>query len=177
FAILLSSNKDVGSIPDLLAKELLKPISNLSQTWANAFPVTASVGIAQYPQDGQDIAKLLSNADAAMYQAKRAGKNQYAYYSAELNLESQRRSQIERALRKSNVEDEFRLVFQPYMNNKDNEIEGLEVLLRWDAEGLGPVPPTEFIPIAEQAGLFDKIDRWVFANATDEYHHLRSIFG
>ncbi|HHJ3198389.1 TPA: EAL domain-containing protein [Vibrio parahaemolyticus] len=177
FAILLSSNKDVGSIPDLLAKELLKPISNLSQTWANAFPVTASVGIAQYPQDGQDIAKLLSNADAAMYQAKRAGKNQYAYYSAELNLESQRRSQIERALRKSNVEDEFRLVFQPYMNNKDNEIEGLEVLLRWDAEGLGPVPPTEFIPIAEQAGLFDKIDRWVFANATEEYHHLRSIFG
>lgn len=85
--------------------------------------MTASVGIAQYPQDGQDIAKLLSNADAAMYQAKRAGKNQYAYYSAELNLESQRRSQIERALRKSNVEDEFRLVFQPYMNNKDNEIE------------------------------------------------------
>ncbi|NMS37316.1 diguanylate cyclase, partial [Vibrio parahaemolyticus] len=106
----------------------LKPISNLSSSWSNSFPVTASVGIAQYPQDGTDIAKLLSSADAAMYQAKRAGKNQYAYYSAALNIESQRRSQLERALRKSNVEEEFHLVFQPYMNNRSNEIEGLEVL-------------------------------------------------
>ncbi|HHF2858325.1 TPA: EAL domain-containing protein [Vibrio diabolicus] len=177
FAILLSSNQDAQRLPDLLASELLKPISNLSPSWSNSFPVTASVGIAQYPQDGTDVAKLLSSADAAMYQAKRAGKNQYAYYSAALNVESQRRSQLERALRKSNVEEEFHLVFQPYMNNRDNEIEGLEVLLRWEAEGIGPVPPKEFIPIAEQAGLFDKIDRWVFANATAEYHQLRNIFG
>lgn len=63
------------------------------------------------------------------------------------------------------------------MNNRSNEIEGLEVLLRWEAEGIGPIPPKEFIPIAEQAGLFDKIDRWVFANATAEYHQLRNIFG
>ncbi|EOX3942830.1 MULTISPECIES: EAL domain-containing protein [Vibrio] len=177
FAILLSSNQEVKRLPDLLASELLKPISNLSSSWSNSFPVTASVGIAQYPQDGTDIAKLLSSADAAMYQAKRAGKNQYAYYSAALNIESQRRSQLERALRKSNVEEEFHLVFQPYMNNRSNEIEGLEVLLRWEAEGIGPIPPKEFIPIAEQAGLFDKIDRWVFANATAEYHQLRNIFG
>ena len=156
--------------PDLFAAELLKPINNLTQSAKNSFPVTASVGIAQYPTDGGDIAKLLSSADAAMYQAKRAGKNQYAYYSAALNIEAQRRSQIERALRKANVEEEFHLVFQPYMNSNANEIEGLEVLLRWEAEGIGSVPPKEFIPIAEQTGLFEKIDRWVFANAMAEYH-------
>ena len=177
FAILLSSNQENSELPDLFAAELLKPINNLTQSAKNSFPVTASVGIAQYPRDGGDIAKLLSSADAAMYQAKRAGKNQYAYYSAALNIEAQRRSQIERALRKANVEEEFRLVFQPYMNSNANEIEGLEVLLRWEAEGIGSVPPNEFIPIAEQTGLFEKIDRWVFANAMAEYHQLKSIFG
>ncbi len=178
FAILLSSNQENSDIPDLFAAELLKPINNLTQSAKNSFPVTASVGIAQYPTDGGDIAKLLSSADAAMYQAKRAGKNQYAYYSAALNIEAQRRrSQIERALRKANVEEEFHLVFQPYMNSNANEIEGLEVLLRWEAEGIGSVPPKEFIPIAEQTGLFEKIDRWVFANAMAEYHQLKNIFG
>ncbi|UTZ29175.1 EAL domain-containing protein [Vibrio campbellii] len=177
FAILLSSNQENSELPDLFAAELLKPINNLTQSAKNSFPVTASVGIAQYPRDGGDIAKLLSSADAAMYQAKRAGKNQYAYYSAALNIEAQRRNQIERALRKANVEEEFRLVFQPYMNSNANEIEGLEVLLRWEAEGIGSVPPNEFIPIAEQTGLFEKIDRWVFANAMAEYHQLKSIFG
>lgn len=177
FAILLSSNQENSELPDLFAAELLKPINNLTQSAKNSFPVTASVGIAQYPREGGDIAKLLSSADAAMYQAKRAGKNQYAYYSAALNIEAQRRSQIERALRKANVEEEFHLVFQPYMNSNANEIEGLEVLLRWEAEGIGSVPPNEFIPIAEQTGLFEKIDRWVFANAMAEYHQLKSIFG
>ena len=177
FAILLSSNQENSELPDLFTAELLKPINNLTQSAKNSFPVTASVGIAQYPRDGGDIAKLLSNADAAMYQAKRAGKNQYAYYSAALNIEAQRRSQIERALRKANVEEEFHLVFQPYMNSNANEIEGLEVLLRWEAEGIGSIPPNEFIPIAEQTGLFEKIDRWVFANAMAEYHQLKSIFG
>ncbi|MGP8306939.1 EAL domain-containing protein [Vibrio sp. YIC-376] len=177
FAILLSSNTEVIDMPDLLAEALLKPINNLSHSWSSTLPVTASVGIARFPHDGTDIARLLSNADAAMYQAKRAGKNQYAYYSAELNIAAQRRSQIERALRKTNVEDEFRLVFQPYMNRYDNEIEGLEVLLRWEAESLGNVPPGEFIPIAEQTGLFDKIDRWVFSTAASKYNELKSIFG
>ncbi|ANQ29414.1 EAL domain-containing protein [Vibrio natriegens] len=176
FAILLSSNEYVENLPDLLATELLKPINTLSHSWPNTFPVTASVGVARFPEDGADIAKLLSNADAAMYQAKRAGKNQYAYYSADLNIEAQRRSQIERALRKTDVEKEFRLVFQPYLSRYDNEIEGLEVLLRWDAEGIGPIPPAEFIPIAEQTGLFDKVDRWVFSTAAAQYHQLREIF-
>ncbi len=176
FAILLSSDHYLPDTPDLLATELLKPISNLSHSRSNNLPVTASVGIACYPEDGTDIAKLLSSADAAMYQAKNAGKNQYAYYSAELNIETNRRSQIEHALRRADVEQEFHLVFQPYMNCSDYSVEGLEVLLRWETEGLGSVPPSEFIPIAEQSGLFDKIDRWVFSNAIARYHELRDIF-
>ncbi|MGR5238001.1 EAL domain-containing protein [Vibrio alfacsensis] len=177
FAILMTSNHENNPTPSMLAEKLLRPMQSLNHTSQHSFPVTASVGIAQYPQDGQEVARLLSNADAAMYQAKRGGKNRYAYYSESLNVEAQRRSQIERALRKANVENEFHLVYQPYMDNQKDHIEGLEVLLRWDAKEIGRVSPKEFIPIAEQTGLFDKIDRWVFANATAEYHQLKGIFG
>lgn len=177
FAILLSTNEKKENISSLFATELLKPMQSSENEFSLSYPITASIGIAQYPQDGQEITRLLSNADAAMYQAKRAGKNQFAYYSASLNVEAKRRSQIERALRKSNVEDEFYLVYQPYMDSAQQHVEGLEVLLRWEAEGIGLVSPQEFIPIAEQTGMFEKIDRWVFSHATAEYHHLKDIFG
>ncbi|BBL90419.1 GGDEF domain-containing protein [Vibrio rotiferianus] len=177
FAILLSSKHQSSSIADELTNALLEPIKNCNHHHFGGLPVTASVGIAGFPQDGQDIEKLLSCADAAMYQAKRAGKNQASYYSIEMDEAAQRKGDIERELRKEDIEKEFHLVFQPYMNNKANEIEGLEVLLRWDSSNLGVVPPAEFIPIAEQSGQFNKIDRWVFSNAMLEYHHLKEIFG
>lgn len=96
FAVLMTSSQGADSPPNLFSTELLKPMQSLNQSSPYSYPVTASIGIAQYPQHGKEITTLLSNADAAMYQAKRAGKNQYAHYSTDLNNDAQRRDQIDR---------------------------------------------------------------------------------
>lgn len=96
FAVLMTSNQRTDNTPDLFSTELLKPMQSLNRSSPYSYPVTASIGIAQYPQDGEEITELLSNADAAMYQAKRAGKNQYAHYSTYQNGKAQRQGQIDR---------------------------------------------------------------------------------
>ena len=173
FAILCSSTLTTTSHLESFAQQLLEFRAHPS---FSSLSVTASVGIARYPHDGETIEKLISCADTAMYQAKRAGKNQYQFYSALLDIQAQRRAYIEHALRQPSVEKGFFLVFQPYLDAKTKEIEGLEVLLRWEADEIGVISPKEFIPIAEQSGLFEKIDRWVFANALADYHSLKAIF-
>lgn len=111
-----------------------------------------------------------------MYQAKRAGKNQFADYSRDLDKAIQRQANIERALRDKNFDDEFRLVYMPYMDSTGTHVIGVEVLLRWNSEQLGLVPPDEFIPIAEQTGLFDQVDQWVIQNAFASFHRLQAQF-
>ncbi|MDC0612289.1 EAL domain-containing protein [Vibrio sp.] len=174
FAILLYSSFDLPDCADEFALSLLKPIQNRATSPIGNFPITASIGIATYPEDGQQIEKLLSNADTAMYQAKNAGKNQIAHYSKELDKVVQRRANIERALRAGNFNDEFSLVYQPYFACKDKKVCGFETLLRWESKSLGEVSPDEFIPIAEQTGLFAKIDRWVIRQAFKEFHSVQS---
>ncbi|GEM75786.1 GGDEF domain-containing protein [Vibrio sagamiensis NBRC 104589] len=173
FSILCSSTLTATAHLENFTQQLLEFRTHPSFA---SLSVTASVGIAQYPRDGKTIDKLISCADTAMYQAKRAGKNQYQFYSALLDIQAQRRAYIEHALRQKNVEKGFFLLFQPYLDAKTKEVRGLEVLLRWESDDIGVVSPKEFIPIAEQSGLFEKIDQWVFANALSEYHALKTIF-
>lgn len=178
FAVFLSSKQDQEQtyIIDEYAKQLLLPLqSNLNSPMSN-YPITASVGIATYPQDGNDIASLLSSADAAMYQAKKAGKNQVAYYSRDLDKVVKRRTQIERALRSCNFDKEFYLVYQSYFDSAGKKVVGCEALLRWSSKKLGDVSPQEFIPIAEQTGLFGQIDRWVINRAFSEFATIQAQF-
>ncbi|EFP97918.1 putative bifunctional diguanylate cyclase/phosphodiesterase [Vibrio caribbeanicus] len=161
---------------DSLAKAILEPIQSSSHTLLSSFPITASIGIASYPNDGKTLEKLLSNADTAMYQAKRAGKNQIAQYSKELDDIVRRQNQIETALRNGDLEKEFTLLYQPYYDAKGLKVQGLEALLRWNSPKLGKVTPSEFIPISEQIGLFGTIDRWVIKRAFSEFHQLQSCF-
>ncbi|MCE0493215.1 putative bifunctional diguanylate cyclase/phosphodiesterase [Vibrio salinus] len=177
FAILLYSPFEQPDCADQFASSLLEPIQSGENSPIGNFPITASIGIATYPDDGQHIEKLLSNADTAMYQAKNAGKNQIAHYSRELDKVVQRRSNIERALRAGNYDQEFSLVYQPYFTCKDNKVSGFEALLRWESETLGEVSPDEFIPIAEQTGLFATIDRWVIHQAFKEFHDIQAALG
>lgn len=158
------------------ATQLLIPLQNQHNSPLGNFPITASIGIATYPTDGYALEKLLSNADTAMYQAKNAGKNQIAYYSPELNKGVLRRANIEQALRRGDFDQEFSLVYQPYLNRAGNTVSGFEVLLRWESKLLGTISPKEFIPIAEQTGLFGNIDRWVVRSAFEEFHALQAMF-
>lgn len=157
-------------------QNILQPLQAGFVSPVGTFPITVSIGVATYPTDGDNVEHLLSNADTAMYQAKRAGKNQYTFYSKALDKEVQRISSIERALRRADYQDEFSLVYMPYMNAEGTDVVGVEALLRWHSSTLGEVSPSEFIPLAEQTGLFEVIDRWVIEKAFSGYHQMQSLF-
>ncbi|MCF6354147.1 MAG: EAL domain-containing protein [Candidatus Polarisedimenticolaceae bacterium] len=127
--------------------------------------VTASIGIALYPDDGETVDTLLKNADAAMYEAKRAGKNRYRFYTQSMNAHALRRLTMESKLHKALENDEFWLSYQPQIDAKSGEIVGMEALLRWDNPELGTVSPFEFISIVENNGLIVEIGEWVLKTA------------
>ncbi|WP_394249048.1 EAL domain-containing protein [Vibrio profundi] len=176
FAVYLRVPSKFDDAAQVFAQLLLEPLQNGFVTPMGSFPITVSIGIARYPDDGRNIEKLLSNADTAMYQAKRAGKNQFALYSLDLDKVVQRRANIERALRENNFDEEFHLVFMPYLDINGIDVIGVEVLLRWYSPQLGLVSPDEFIPIAEQTGLFQRIDKWVIKNAFARFHDIQAQF-
>lgn len=141
------------------------------------FPISASIGIAVYPRDGDSFSQLISNADTAMYQAKLQGKNQLAYYSQELAQKLRRRQEIESALKLVNPDLEFKLLYMPLLNVKTGELDGFEALLRWNSRKLGPVEPDEFVPIGEACGVFSMIDEWVISTGLSTYPRIREMLG
>ncbi len=161
---------------EIYSSQLLAPMQDGFICGSNSFPITASIGISCYPEDGQVFDRLVSNADTAMYLAKGGGKNRFANYSLELDKTVQRRGEIERALRGNAIEQELSLYYMPILDKFGIKVDGVEALIRWDSASLGPVSPAEFIPIAEQTGLFEKIDRWVVSQAFGDFQSLQSIF-
>jgi diguanylate cyclase (GGDEF)-like protein/PAS domain S-box-containing protein len=127
--------------------------------------ISASVGIAAFPQDAPHSEKLLKSADMAMYAAKRAGKDTSRQFSREMYVQYERHKLIERALQKAIANNEFSVHFQPKISYSKNEIVGFEALLRWNNRELGSVSPLEFIPIAEENGCIIDLTRWVITES------------
>lgn len=138
--------------------------------------VSASVGIARFPLDGEDAEALVSHADAAMYSAKRDERGGYAFYSVELNRRLTEHLRIEHALRTSLAdrpgENGLYLAWQPQVRLADGAIIGVEVLARWNHPELGEVPPSRFVPLAEECGLITELGRWVIDKASHEAARL-----
>ena len=127
--------------------------------------ITCSAGISIYPQDGPDVETLLKNADAAMYRAKEHGRNNFQFYTAEMNRLVSERLALESALRQSLVRRELLLHYQPRFDLKTGAVIGMEALLRWMHPERGMMLPDRFVPLAEETGLIVQIGEWVMRSA------------
>jgi len=127
--------------------------------------IDGSIGISVYPEDGEDAETLINNADMAMYHAKESGRNNIQFFKAEMNLKAVERQSVESSLRRALEREEFLLHYQPKVNLETCEITGVEALIRWQHPDRGLVPPSQFVPIAEDCGLIIQIGRWVLREA------------
>jgi diguanylate cyclase (GGDEF)-like protein/PAS domain S-box-containing protein len=164
FVIVISAYENSGHLIGL-ARRILDMIAVPFAVAGNEYYLGASIGISLFPEDGQDVATLMRNADSAMYHAKQRGRNNFQFFTAELNQHLQRRFTIEQSLRRALAADELSLVYQPIVDSQDGRTIGAEALLRWYNAELGNVSPGEFIPVAEDAGLIVEIGGWVLARA------------
>jgi diguanylate cyclase (GGDEF)-like protein/PAS domain S-box-containing protein len=126
---------------------------------------TASIGVVLYPEDGECVESLLKNGEAAMYQAKKEGKNTVCFYSRELNRQLEDRFSLEAKLHKAIDRGEFSLNYQPQINHVHGTVAGVEALLRWTPPGEDPISPEIFIPILEESGMIVEVGEWVLWQA------------
>jgi PAS domain S-box/diguanylate cyclase (GGDEF) domain len=164
FVILLPEVAHAGDAA-AIADVILLALSTPHHIAKHDLHVTASVGIATYPDDGTDAETLMQNADLAMYDAKDSGRDNWQFFKAEMNKRAVERQLVEVALRHAVDQQEFVLQYQPQMNLGTGAIIGVEALIRWRHPERGLVPPAHFIPIAEECGVIVAIGRWVLREA------------
>ncbi|KOF15940.1 diguanylate phosphodiesterase [Ensifer adhaerens] len=175
FAVLVRSRPGDGTVREVSAA-ILALFEDGFEVSGKSYPVTASIGAAICPDDATNLAELISNADAAMYQAKTSGKNRSSRFSRALHDKRTRLRQIQDELRSLDPDEQFHLVYMPIVDT-DGRVAGCEALLRWYSPVLGNVTPDEFVPIAESSGLFTKIDWWVINKAMSDCRQLKALFG
>ncbi|MGB0721578.1 MAG: EAL domain-containing protein [Gammaproteobacteria bacterium] len=164
FCVLLDPITD-GYDAANIAERLLEVINAPVQLGKQQVNPRLSIGIAQYPTDGEEPTTLLKAADSAMYAAKQSGKHRYAFYEPTMTTSAEHRLQLEHDLRLSIERDELTLVYQPQVNLTDHGITGVEALVRWNHPTLGTIPPNEFIGLAERIGFIDALGEWVMRTA------------
>ena len=165
--ILILHNTDADGAA-FVATKLIESISQPCQIEQHELIITPSIGIAVYPHDGNDFETLSKNADSAMYRVKESGRNDFRFYTPEMQAHSARTLQLSNALRYALARNELLLHYQPQFSMQGGHIVGAEALLRWQHPELGMISPAEFIPIAEDNGLIIPIGEWVLRTAAGQ---------
>ncbi|PUA20172.1 EAL domain-containing protein [Glaciimonas sp. PCH181] len=157
-----------------LIQRMMEAIERPLEIEGKNFFLTCSVGVAVYPNDGQEAEILLKHADIAMYRAKELGNNNYQFYTAKMNERALERLRIEGDLRSALDRNEFILHYQPQIDLRTGQIIGMEALIRWVHPTLGLVSPARFIDLAEETGLIVQIGAWVLRTACEYTKALQS---
>ena len=151
-----------------VAEDLALALAASNVSPSDGVSVSASIGIAIYPGDGETAELLLSNADAALNRAKQDGRGVFRHFEARMGAEVRERRRLEADLRRAVGRNQLRIVYQPQSSVRGGRVLGFEALARWDHPERGAVPPSVFIPIAEECGLIGEIDSWVLRSACAE---------
>jgi diguanylate cyclase (GGDEF)-like protein len=168
-------------LPELACEQLACRLLACLRTPVNImdrpFTITASMGVAHYPQDGETPETLLRCAEISLYRAKENGRDQVEFFAPEMSHKAERAATLEVELRAALERDELTLHYQPLVDSLSGRIRGLEALSRWHSPLLGMVPPDHFIPVAEQSDLIRILDEWVFIKACSQLKVWREQLG
>lgn len=159
-----------------VAERLIERLSITQQIDGLEVVLGASIGIAIYPDCGSNLDGLLRAADVAMYEAKRAGRQQYRYYDHEMNGRARSRLMLEESVRSAVERKEFTLVYQPQVAIADGRLRGFEALLRWRHPSVGDVPPGLFLPLLEEARLISRLGSWIYQQGAAQRKEWEQVF-
>ena len=164
FVVLLSEVDEPRDVT-VMVKRMLRTIAEPHSIKPHELHITASIGVSDYPGDGEDAETLIKNADTAMYQAKEDGRQGFRFFKPIMNVRAVERQSIEESLRRALERNEFALHYQPKVDLRTGKISGAEALLRWMHPTRGLVSPVQFVPVAEECGLIVPIGSWVLKEA------------
>ncbi len=177
FAVILEnlpSNHEIRRFLSERAREILDCVAGAFYVEESEVFLTGSIGIATYPADAENVIDLIRNADAAMYHAKQHGGNTYEFYTPEMNDAAVERLTLKSKLKRALERDELEIRYQPKIDLRDGKIIGAEALLRWRLIGHGDIPPSTFIPLAEESNLIREIGDWVIRKVCADYGEWQS---
>ena len=173
FVIIFNNVERIDEITHIVDSRLIPSIRRPHRLDGTELTISCSAGIAIYPDDGATIEALLRNADIAMYQAKQTGRDNAKFFTAEMDRSARERLEMEQDLRLAIENKEFVLYFQPRVDAQSGRFLAAEALIRWHRPKHGLVPPSSFIPVAEECGLIIDIGNWVFSEACRQYAEWR----
>jgi len=172
FIILIKSIKKLNDI-NIVADRIIKSLNKYFILNKQEHFITASLGIAIYPLDGEDADTVVKNADIALYESKGKGKNKYEFFYSELRKDIDETMKLKNYLYRALEKDEIEVYYQPQVDCKTTEIVGFEALMRWNHSKLGLISPGKFIPLAEETGLIVEIGEYVLRKACKQIKKLQ----
>ncbi len=167
FTIILEELQDASSTT-LVADKVVSVIKDPIEIGGNTFKISTSIGISVYPKDTKDKTNLIKFADIAMYKAKAAGKDNYQFYSEDMRNHSLKRVKMKQDIDRALKNNEFEVYYQAQLNAVTNLYTGMEALVRWRHPEYGFIPPSKFLPLAEEIGMIIDIDRWVMKRVMED---------